>query len=493
MLTLNSNRLRQDCAQHPEALAKKVYGQLLRENPDANIMAEANAFLQHQLQELAPHPCDLPTDPAVLPAWIATNSARVSAEYRRYLEARKTGAKRRYFQNKSHALYVLKGIAPTKMVDGAWLYGVLEHWEQERYNSLIGIYLEELGEGIPDKNHVVLYKKLLASHGCDQWRQLDASHFVQGALQLALGQQSEHYLPEVIGFNLGYEQLPLHLLITAYELNELGIDPYYFTLHITVDNAGTGHAIQALDALWEALPSVADQKEFYRRVRNGYKLSLAGKGTQAVIDQFNLRQELLDMLRQKAAFGAYLHSDYCRIASKTINEWLAEPEQLSDFLDALEDKGWVRRHEDPTTSRFWGLLEGESAQMFGVFNAYERQLIYDWIAGDWPGLERRNALSFRARQQLLGQLGPAARNAADHLPHHARRSVFREHASSASQRAEEMHDFNRDLRLLEVQLASLPGHKARMAHLYRLMSPAYHHTAAGLMATRIFSRLWRNR
>ncbi len=492
MLTLNSDRLRQDCAQHPQAQAKKVYDQLLRQNPGTHALAEANVFLQCQLQELASHPCDLPTDPAMLPAWIANNAARVSAEYRRYLEARKTGAKRRYFRNKSHALYVLKGIAPTKMVDGAWLYGVLKHWDQSRYDSLINIYLEELGEGIPDKNHVVLYKKLLASHGCDQWRQLDASHFVQGALQLALGRKSERYLPEVIGYNLGYEQLPLHLLITAYELNELGIDPYYFTLHVTVDNAGSGHAIQALEALWEALPSAADQKEFYRRVRNGYKLSLAGKGTQAIIDQFNLRQELLDMLQQKAAFGAYLHSDYCRIAGKTINEWLAEPEQLSDFLDTLENKGWVKRHEDPVTSRFWGLLEGEGAQMFGVFNSYERQLIYDWISGDWAGLERKNTLSFRARQQLLGQLRPATKNAARHQ-HHAGRSVFREHGSSDSQRAEEMHDFNRDLRLLEVQLASLPEHKARMAHLYRLMSPAFHHTAAGLMATRIFSRLWRDR
>jgi hypothetical protein len=53
----------------------------------------------------------------------------------------------------------------------------------------------------------------------------------------------------VIGYNLGYEQLPLHLLITSYELNELGIDPYYFTLHVTVDNAGSGHAHKAVQAL----------------------------------------------------------------------------------------------------------------------------------------------------------------------------------------------------------------------------------------------------
>jgi hypothetical protein len=64
---------------------------------------------------------------------------------------------------------------------------------------------------------------------------------------------AEKFLPEVIGFNLGYEQLPLHLLITAYELKELHIDPYYFTLHITVDNADSGHAKQAVDAVFSAM------------------------------------------------------------------------------------------------------------------------------------------------------------------------------------------------------------------------------------------------
>ncbi|MFD2270388.1 iron-containing redox enzyme family protein [Undibacterium arcticum] len=87
-----------------------------------------------------------------------------------------------------------------------------------------------------------MYKKLLATHGCEQWDNLSDEHFVQGAIQLSLAQHADHFLPEVIGFNLGYEQPPLHLLITAYELNELGIDPTYFTLHFTIDNANTGHA-----------------------------------------------------------------------------------------------------------------------------------------------------------------------------------------------------------------------------------------------------------
>ena len=102
------------------------------------------------------------------------------------------------------------------MVDGAWLSGFTEYWKDDKFASLINIYLEELGDGVAEKNHVVLYRKLLTSYGLDQFDDLNDEYFVQGAIQLALGELTEHFLPETIGFNLGYEQLPLHLLITAY-------------------------------------------------------------------------------------------------------------------------------------------------------------------------------------------------------------------------------------------------------------------------------------
>jgi|GEM_PF-6927555 len=47
----------------------------------------------------------------------------------------------------------------------------------------------------------------------------------QGSTPARGGCQAECYLPEVVGFNFGYEQLPLHLLITTYELDELALPP----------------------------------------------------------------------------------------------------------------------------------------------------------------------------------------------------------------------------------------------------------------------------
>src|SRR5690606_5530739 len=190
----------------------------------------------------------------------------------------------------------------------------------------------------------------------------------------------ESMLPEIVGFNLGYEQLPLHLLITAYELDELGIDPYYFTLHVTVDNAATGHARKAVEAAMRLRERAADPEEFTRRLIAGFCLNDVGIGTTAVIASFDLDREAETMLGAKAAVGKYMHSDYCRIGGRTVNQWLAVPNGMRDFLQALQDANWIERGKPAEYSRFWQLVEGPRARMFGVFTEAEKQLLRDWIA-----------------------------------------------------------------------------------------------------------------
>jgi len=293
---------------------------------------------------------------------------------------------------------------------------------------------------------------------------------VQGAIQLALAANAERFLPEVIGFNLGYEQLPLHLLITAHELNELGIDPYYFTVHVTVDNGDTGHARKAVEAVQAAMPRLGDARAFYARMRDGYRLNDLGRGTEAVIRAFDPTDELVRILRQKSVHGRHAHSDYCRLAGRTVNEWLANERDIPAFLQALEQAGWIRRHTDPAQSRFWSLLQGERAEMFGVFSPYELQIIHDWIAGDavaqypmaQPGAAVPRQLTFRASRRLV-----AAR----------------------AQPAADDGDFDEELRLLQQQVAAAPNREHAMALLADMIGPATHHTPAGLMATRLFNRM----
>ncbi|RYZ11205.1 MAG: iron-containing redox enzyme family protein, partial [Comamonadaceae bacterium] len=280
-------------------------------------------------------------------------------------------------------------------------------------------YLEELGDGDPTKNHVRLYRELLHANALSDGAHLPDAYFEQGAVQLALGLATDAMLPEVIGFNLGYEQLPLHLLITAYELNELGIDPYYFQLHVTVDNADSGHARKAVDAVLDNAARYDDAEVVQAKpVAHALPVGL-GIGTSAAIGAFDPEAEVLRILSAKARFGAGAHSDYCRIEGRTVNEWLAEPQGMAGFLDALRRKGWIATGvADPSECRFWQLLSGERAEMFGVFSSYELQVIHDWIRGaasadgashDTPITAGRpvRIASFRARQKLVARRLPA--------------------------------------------------------------------------------------
>lgn len=346
--------------------------------------ADGQQWLAEQLHRADALPDDLPASPDHLDHWSAQHAARVAEDYALYLQARRHGEPRRYFVNRAQALWFLQQVAPTKAVDGAWLQGALRHWHDPRYHGLIRTYLEELGEGDPRCNHVLIYQRLLSRVGCLEPLPLPAARYRQGAVQLALGQCFEAFMPEVDGYNLGYEQPPLHLLITTHELAELGIDGHYFQLHVTIDNAASGHARKAIHALRQLWPGQGGE-DFYRRVRRGYGLNDLGPDTPSLIASFDLEGELVAALERKRLFGQRMHSDHCRLQGRTLNQWLGTPDAMPGLLKAFEQQGWVRRGEDPTHSRLWRLIEGPDAAMFGVFSAYEKQLWHDWIAQGWEG------------------------------------------------------------------------------------------------------------
>ncbi|MCB4809810.1 iron-containing redox enzyme family protein [Methylovorus menthalis] len=450
---------------------KTLYFDLL--NPDlpaerhVEASRQAHAFLTRQLAQIDVSSMDSDPDlrdailadsPHALHAWIQTNAQATGRQYQEYLEGRKRGEPRRYFSCKSHALNFLLQVAPTKMVDGAWLYGLTRQWDDPRYASLIKTYLEELGEGRSDKNHVVLYQQLLRRYDLDtEWHGLDDGHFLQGLTQLALGHHAESFLPEVIGFNLAYEQLPLHLLITTHELEELNIDPYYFMLHVTVDNAMTGHAMRAAWAVFEALPRRQQRQAFMVRMLRGMALNSVGLATPALIKQFDPETEITNVFRKKASVGKFMHASQCKLGAYSINEWLSDPQKIPQLLHALVEAGWMTRNQDPAQSRFWKLVEGEHASMFGVFTPYEKQLMYDWMAGD--------ALDSLPRQARLGE-------------HWRKRGM----TDSSGHPAET--SFATLQSLIEPALLTQPSRQ--MHKMAKWLAPGQHHTSAGLAATRLY-------
>jgi hypothetical protein len=459
---------------------KGLYRRLSENFADSAGRAQAAAFLQRQLALAQTTPCDLPDSAQELQAWMLDTARQATARYSRYLAQREVGAPRQFFTNRAHALYFLRSVAPTKLVDGAWLYGLLPHWRNPRFADLVRIYVDELGEGAPDKNHVLIYRQLLARHDLDSSDDLDDTLYTQGLIQLALGCNAEDFLPEVMGFNLGYEQLPLHLLITAYELNELGLDPYYFTLHVTVDNFDTGHAKRAVQAVLgnqPRLPRVSDANDladdFWQRVRRGYQLGNTGMGSCEVIEGFDIEREVVRILAQKSIAGHGAHSDYCRVEGRHVNDWLARPEDIPAFLAALQRAGWIRRNAPVGQSRFWGLLQGSRAEMFGVFSGYELQVIYDWIRGD-ASADGRAYSEPVATDRTARRPGFRAASRLFALP---------DESSSGDTQDGEL--FDQDLQSLKQQLATL-DEKSQSLLLVKIMSPFLHWTPAGLHATRLF-------
>ncbi|MFC4863154.1 iron-containing redox enzyme family protein [Pseudomonas sp. MAHUQ-62] len=436
--------------------AKTLYWKMLADPPSALIVQRARCFLGVQLARATCLPCDMPLEPARILPWMESRVRQTANAYAEYQAQRAKGQPRRYFLCRAHALYFLRGVAPTKLVDGAWLYGLLAHWREHRFQGLVRTYLEELGEGVPEQNHVLIYRNLLARQGCDDIESLDDECYIQGATQLALGYLARERLPEVIGYNLGYEQLPLHLLICARELAELGIDPHYFRLHVTIDNVSCGHALQAVKALQENLPLADRRDEFLARVAGGYRLNDTGLGTLDVIERFDLEHELLCMLERKRLKAQNMHSDSSALQGCPLNLWLSRPGQMKRLLTALEQRGWIRRNEAPAASRFWQVVNGQSAAMFGVFSPYEKQLIHDWIAGRWLATPEAACRPWRRK---------------------------RHRASPAFGGTDE---FDRDERALKAQLDAIDP-DGGMQRLISLMSPAYHYRPAGLLATRLFT------
>lgn len=453
------------------SLYAPLYNRLAHHLPHADEREMAAEFLHQKLQEVALEDDDLPADPADLMEWMEANVQRVHGQYQAYLERRKAGGPRQYFTNRAHALYFLRNVAPTKLVDGSWLYGLCAHGGNPRLSDLITTYVEELGEGQADKNHVKLYRELLARHSLDADGDLPDPLFQQGLVQLALGWNAQEFLPEIVGFNLAYEQLPLHLLITAYELNELGIDPYYFTLHVTVDNADTGHARRACTAALAVAPRIDGEGDYWRRVRAGAKLGNVGISTLDVIRGFDIETEVVRILRHKAPAGNGAHSDFCKVAGRSVNDWLGTPESIPGFLQALEQSGWIKKNQPAANSRFWQLLQGERAEMFGVFSAYELQVIHDWLRGD--------ASADGVAVESLGTPGPARRP----MSFRAAERLKALKASSGPVAAPQ--ELDTDLAIFEEQFPRLSPTKKRDM-LVEAMSPALHWTPVGLHATRLF-------
>ncbi|KAH7000950.1 hypothetical protein EDB80DRAFT_752945 [Ilyonectria destructans] len=271
---------------------------------------------------------------------------------------------------------------------------------------------EEYGDGDLEKHHVHIYKELVYEvdpelpggdtrdfihprHGLT-----DLSIWKAAVAQLLISIFPHEFLPEILGFNLHFEGVSKETLIASRELRELGFNPFYFLLHICIDNADSGHTAMALHV-------VLDYMEHLRITNDGHAMQRAWKGVQAgfilsqtlssraskipqddvgarVIPQNKFESALDGILLSKSMASNRIHCNLrTEIGPRTLSEWL-DPDAMAsqrwrmEFLNIVSLTRKLVYRGDNTKSRMVQDLSWHG-KMFGAFTQSEVQALCDWI------------------------------------------------------------------------------------------------------------------
>ncbi|KAF2873855.1 hypothetical protein BDV95DRAFT_627644 [Massariosphaeria phaeospora] len=340
----------------------------------------------------------------------------VTDRWEQYLTRRKAGGAREMFGDKDEAKWWLKQAAPVKYVDGAWLGHINKIATPFKYRHVTKnawqVMSEELGDGDLAKNHVHVYRDLMNDidaglpaadseafiHPCHELSELRC--WKAAMAQLTISLFSHDFLPEALGFNMAYESLPLHLLKTVKELRELRLNPYYFELHISIDNADSGHAAMAMAAVTNYIDLV-EQNEgeeaahvAWKRVQAGYILAEGlpttpespslKRNSEELFPHTDTEAAVVDIFAAKSFVAHKIHcNSRLKIGRRSLVDWL-EPNAFENvqwqeaFLHDLSNcKPWVIKGSSDK-SRLVKELSWEG-KMFGSFTEKEVEVVKAWI------------------------------------------------------------------------------------------------------------------
>lgn len=349
--------------------------------------------------------------PQALEGFLSAEHQKTLRHYECYLErtSSRVVPQSELFTNRQEAAEWLKQKAPLKYVDGAWL------GHMHRITTPFGlrcitknawqILSEELGDGFQRSNHVFLYQELLQEVGCTlpdahsfdfthPRHEMDDIHVWKAAVvQLLISLFPNDFLPEILGFNMHFEQLTLETLKAARELRLLGISGYYFLLHISIDNPDSGHASMALRTVVQYMSLVRDTEgclaaeQAWKRIQAGYILSKrlengpdAGDWTNRTLT--TQESKVLGIFKRKAQVSRELHcKSRVRIGQHSLADWLllcSSSNQPGHLLDSLADSSpWIRKGDSEKSQLIRELSAG--GRMFGAFTNSEIDELRRWI------------------------------------------------------------------------------------------------------------------
>lgn len=351
-----------------------------------------------------------------LDRFLKAKDVDVTNRWEEYLARRRNGGSREMFSDKTEAKWWLKQAAPVKYVDGAWLGHINKISTPFMYRSITKnawqVMSEELGDGDLAKNHVHVYRDLMVDIDAGlppadsedfihPRHELNEARCWKAALaQMLISLFPHDFLPEALGFNMAYESLPLHLLKTVKELRELRLNPYYFELHISIDNADSGHAAMAMAAVANYIDLIKQTEGAeaahvaWKRVQSGYILA---EGLPTTPESPSLKTpadepfprtdteaSMVDIFAAKSFVAHKIHcNSRLRIGRRSLVDWLEpnafkNPQWQREFLHDLSNcKPWVIKG-DSQKSRLVKELSWEG-KMFGSFTQTEVEVVRAWI------------------------------------------------------------------------------------------------------------------
>lgn len=326
-------------------------------------------------------------------------------EFESYSDRRLAGGGPELFCSRDEALDWLKRRAPLNLVDGAWLSRVhrittpffLRHITRDLWQTLS----EELGDGDVEKNHVHVFRELLRENDirlpdADSADFTHARHDMEyeqswrsATGQLLISLWSNEFLPELLGFNLHFESLSASDLKATRELPEFGISAYYYLLHISIDNADSGHSAMALETIIHFMrtieeTAILDYQTTWKRIQAGYLLSQSLADDLTVSDY---EDQVVEMLRRKSLLAKMMHcNSKALIGKRKIKDWFSLAAEAGcvdnawrdSFITALAgSKPWVYRGNSEKSQLVRELAW--KGKMFGAFTDSETRLLCAWI------------------------------------------------------------------------------------------------------------------
>jgi len=333
-----------------------------------------------------------------------TFSARLNQIYNDYVtdNSSESGYEAGLLQTREDVIYDKVQMAPFNQLDGAWLRNAAPSGPIGEVESILfNIYMDELGDGNVEQQHCNVYTDMLKTlniylpeiHSRDyaDYAGFLDSAFVEPVFLLAISEFSEDYLPEILGMTMYLEWGSIGLISVVDQLKAFDIDPQYYSLHVGIDNAASGHGALAKRAIELYLDQVREMegestmRDVWKRIWTGYvafgSLGTLGQDIQNVTTQRNspqdrkafLKSQMVDMITRKAPYASLNHR-HKTLGNTYINDWFEDP---SGFLDALA-QGGIIIPGNPDISPIFHLMSF-SGPMYHVFTDDEQKLWRDYI------------------------------------------------------------------------------------------------------------------